>query len=156
MSHGIDPKLFGLVDIYAKKLQGAKSGEPVGDDDILFFCQNLFVQFFQFEVKSEITGFDGKSKTRAVQRLTELEGKSDPAVLTMIAKYIELANDWDKIKGTAYGKSTEFWNDFHCSVLPDLLAATEKYAVAVGDKKLQAAIGKAGNAYREATKALCP
>ena len=156
MKHAIEPRLFGLVTKYAKKIKETNLQSEVTDRDILFFCTNLFVQWFENVPKIEVTGFDDKSKARAAKLLTNGPLKDDAVGRQLVAKFIDLANNWSKIRGAAYGESTEFAATFHCETLPQLLKTVSAWAASAGDGDLRNRVDPAAAAWAKATAPLCP
>src|SRR2546423_12283328 len=98
VKHAIEPRLFGLVTKYAKKIKETNLQSEVTDRDILFFCTNLFVQWFGNVPKIEVTGFNDKSKARAAKLLTNGPLKDDAVGRQLVAKFIDLGNNWSKIR----------------------------------------------------------
>jgi hypothetical protein len=152
----ISPDLFDLLLEYANEIEHGHIdfSKPLRDTAVvLTFCQSFFAQFFENELRHEITSIDDAAKRTAVRLRRRLarEGKDKESLLivTSFEKYCEIYKD---VAALMYEGPLSNAVDFHETYVTQLLERALSWARSKGYAPLVEKVGATLRAWTEAMK----
>lgn len=156
--HFISPELFESVHEYSELLESgqafsAKNVVPQ-TSPIISFTENAFAQFFENEVRSEITGFDEKFKQRAVRARYRKKAELTSQALALIVLFEQFCDIHEDVIAGGYGGTIVVLEEFHVKYVPRLLDRIRALAGVRKDTELRESADTALAQYENALEAV--
>lgn len=123
-------EVFDFIDDFLDKatVYSVAGSTPLDrESSVLAFCENFFAQFFQNEMRAEITSLSGVSAQRAGVLRRRLP--SDDRRRRLIRHFQRLCKIHPDLVGETYGSGGDERAEFFFSELPDLLSDIKKWAI---------------------------
>ncbi len=162
MNDGAKPPslyLFNRLDEYIASIRlGAVNERTALDDNtaIYLFCDNFFLQFFDYCFGDVIAGVTENAKERATRfRLslhgTDKQAAAAAAVISQFEYYCDLRSD---LRPGHYLATRNYFLPFHKEYIPELLGSIGTWATAEGLNELAQRSQQALNDYQTAVTRL--
>jgi hypothetical protein len=120
----VAPEVFDFIDTFSDQssIWSVASTTPLDPQaNVLAFCENFFVQFFEAEMETEITSFSSVSAQRA--GLLRRRSSTTPAQRKLIRDFQHVCKSHADLVGESYGSGSDERAEFFFAVMPNLLVA---------------------------------
>ncbi len=156
MTTPIRPELFDIVRTYAAAIIAGEASNVISETSpLLTFCDNFFLQFFDGELRTPITGIDEANKRIAVTLRLKQAASLPPETVLLIKWFEHLCDTKDDVLALVYGATPRSaFLQFHREYMTTLLQRAQAWAETRQYTALRDAIATAATEFAAAIRGL--